>query len=100
MKADQLSGRLEAPAGSTNPDDKVFTLKPRVIRDRGLSTKAAPGMDGHTEFTPPAPRHIFATQMFGAGVDIRTAQELPGHKRVDTMQQNSHTTTERKRLAI
>lgn len=62
--------------------------------------KAAPGMDGHAEFTPPVPRHIFATQMFGAGVDIRTVQELPGHKRVDTMQQNSHTATERKRLAI
>ena len=43
MKADLLSGSLEAPAGFTNPDDKVFKLRPRVIRGRWLPMRAAPG---------------------------------------------------------
>lgn len=99
-RAREVLERRAGAAGCFNPDDKVFKLKPRALQDQWRRMKTALGMDGDTEYTPHVLRHTFATRMLGAGVDIRTVQELLGHKRVETTQRYSHTSAERKRLAI
>jgi len=52
------------------------------------------------QFVPHSTRHAYITRLLEAGVDIKTVQELAGHKNITTTQGYAHTSPERKMMAV
>jgi site-specific recombinase XerD len=46
----------------------------------------AAGVNKHKHITPHTLRHVFATELLGAGANLRQIQELLGHKHLDSTQ--------------
>lgn len=80
-------------------DEKLFKQKPRWYRDHWKQMQSDLGMSDDRNYVPHVLRHTFATNIL-LHTDIRTAQELLGHKRIETTQRYAKTSAERKRLAI
>lgn len=55
---------------------------------------------GVTAFTWHCLRHTFASRLVMAGVDIRTVQQLLGHKRIATTERYSHLSPEHELAAV
>jgi len=73
--------------GGRLTDRSVARLLKKYISRAGLSAKTSP----HTL------RHSFATHLLDAGADLRSVQELLGHKNLETTQIYTHVTVERMR---
>lgn len=73
----------------TVPDEKM-RLTPRSVQR--LIKKYSHKMKMPIEVTPHVMRHSFATDLLNAGADIRSVQEMLGHKNISTTQIYTHVT--------
>ncbi len=78
----------------TTPDDKM-RLTPRSVQR--LIKKYSHKMKLPVEVTPHVMRHSFATDLLNAGADIRSVQEMLGHKNISTTQIYTHVTNKQLR---
>jgi len=78
-------GKMDA----TTPDEKM-RLTPRSVQR--LIKKYSHKMKMPIEVTPHVMRHSFATDLLNAGADIRSVQEMLGHKNISTTQIYTHVT--------
>lgn len=73
----------------TTPDEKT-RLTPRSVQR--MVKKYSHKMKIPVEVTPHVMRHSFATDLLMAGADIRSVQEMLGHKNISTTQIYTHVT--------
>jgi len=76
------------------PDEKT-RLTPRSVQR--MVKKYAHKMKLPVEVTPHVMRHSFATDLLMAGADIRSVQEMLGHKNISTTQIYTHVTNKQLR---
>lgn len=60
----------------------------------------AAGVNKRKKITPHTLRHVFATELLGAGANLRQIQELLGHKHLDSTQRYTRVTAHQLRGAI
>ncbi len=78
----------------TTPDEKT-RLTPRSVQR--MIKKYSHKMKLPIEVTPHVMRHSFATDLLNAGADIRSVQEMLGHKNISTTQIYTHVTNKQLR---
>ncbi len=83
--------------GKTDPTtpDEYMRLTPRSVQR--MIKKYSHKMKMPLEVTPHVMRHSFATDLLNAGADIRSVQEMLGHKNISTTQIYTHVTNKQLR---
>lgn len=81
--------RHKGKVDPTTPDEKM-RLTPRSVQR--MVKKYAHKIKLPVEVTPHVMRHSFATDLLNAGADIRSVQEMLGHKNISTTQIYTHVT--------
>ena len=89
-----LFNRHKGKIDPTTPDEKT-RLTPRSVQR--MVKKNSHKMKLPVEVTPHVMRHSFATDLLMAGADIRSVQEMLGHKNISTTQIYTHVTNKQLR---
>ncbi len=84
----------------SSPKENVFTFKGKPIQDIKTAFNAALRRSGLDKFVFHDLRHTFATNLVMNGVDIKTVQELLGHKSLLMTMRYSHPTPDHKKQAV
>lgn len=95
----KLTQTLEG-AKKVSKGEYVFSKNGKRHRDVKTGWRTALEKAGIEDFTFHGLRHTFGSRMGMAGVDLRTIQELMGHKHIKMTMRYSHPTAEHKRRAV
>ena len=87
-------------------DDALFLgvlgrrLSPNILAQTFRRYAAVAGVSKHKCVTPHTLRHVFATELLGAGANLRQIQELLGHKHLDSTQRYTRVNAHQLRGAV
>ncbi len=75
-------------------------LSPTIMALTFRHYAAAAGVNKRKKITPHTLRHVFATELLGAGANLRQIQELLGHKHLDSTQRYTRVNAHQLRGAV
>jgi integrase/recombinase XerC len=75
-------------------------LTPSIMAVTFRRYATAAGVNERKVITPHTLRHVFATELLGAGANLRQIQELLGHKHLDSTQRYTRVTAHQLRGAV
>ncbi len=87
-------------------DDALFLgvlgkrLSPNILAQTFRRYAEVAGVSKHKCVTPHTLRHVFATELLGAGANLRQIQELLGHKHLDSTQRYTRVNAHQLRGAV